>query len=293
MARRPYRRRHGFTPFKAADRPPPGTYDPALDQGLAAATRGYGDLQQDYDVGKARGEDDYNTGLSDLLRGHTRAGEDFDTQGRELDTGYNRSLSDLLSARTRGTEDYGQNIQTLERNYQRLGGQQGQAAAARGVTSGGALLQALAKRTENQSIERKPIDTGYNRFMDDSRAGESRLGEDYQSGRSALDRARLREGEDYARQGEGLSQSLERAFGAGGDQTIGLARGGRELTQYGIDTNQSRFAQAAQTGYVPPSRPRNEHTDPTTGQTYRLIRTPSGRLVRLLPSGQIRRRPRR
>jgi hypothetical protein len=78
------KKRKGFTPFKAPVNPPPGTYDPAIDAQVRAAQRGYGDLGQDYTVGKTRAQDDYLTAtqndqtdyrnaLGDLTQTHDRS----------------------------------------------------------------------------------------------------------------------------------------------------------------------------------------------------------------------------
>lgn len=249
-------KKKGFTPFKAPVNPPPGTYDPSIDAQVRASGRGYGDLSQDYTVGKTRAQDDYLVATGDLT------------------TSRDRSLSDLLAARSRAGEDYNANIAGLDRSYLRLGDQQTQAANAAGVLGGGVLAQALAKRTANEAIDRAPIDTNYNRYLADSQTQESRLGQ------------------DYAENADKLSLGLDRAYGTGGDQTIALARAGRENTQLGIDATEARWGQARGTGYVAPQKPASEHTDPRTGQVFRLVRTPSGQLVRLLPSGQTVRRPR-
>jgi hypothetical protein len=252
------KKKKGFTPWKAPVNPPPGTYDPSIDAQVRASGRGYGDLQQDYNVGKTRAQDDYLTNTGDLT------------------TSRDRSLADLLAARTRGTEDYTANIATLDRNYQNLGNTQGGTItqAGGGTFQGGVLAQALQKRTANEAIDRAPIDTNYNRFLADSQTQEGRIGQDYNENLGKL------------------SLALDRAYGDQGDQTIGLARAGRENTFLGTDATAARFAQAQQTGYIPPEKPANEHTDPRTGQTFRLIRTPAGKLVRLLPSGQTVKRPR-
>jgi hypothetical protein len=296
------KKRKGFTPFKAPVNPPPGTYDPAIDAQVRAAQRGYGDLGQDYTVGKTRAQDDYLTAsqndqtdyrnaLGDLTQTHDHSLSD-------LTQSHDRSLSDLLLGRTRGTEDYRTNLSTLARNYQNLGNAQGGTItqAAGGTFQGGALLQALQKRQANEAIDRAPIDTGYNRFLSDSQTQEGRVNQDFTTGSSRLNEdlatgsSRLQD--ELNRQLGALSLGLDRKYGDQGDLTVDLARAGRENTAYGIDATASRWGQAAGTGYTAPEKPANEHTDPRTGQTFRLVRTPAGQLVRMLPSGQTVRRPR-
>jgi hypothetical protein len=272
------KKRKGFTPFKAPVNPPPGTYDPAIDAQVRAAQRGYGDLGQDYTVGKTRAQDDYLTAT-----GYDQA--DYQNALGDLTQTHDRSLSDLLLGRSRGTEDYNASIAGLDRSYQRLGGRQAQSAAAAGVSGGGALAQALAKRTANEAIDRAPIDTNYNHFLSDSQTQEGRVNQDFTTGSSRLQ-------DQLNRQLGALSLGLDRTYGDQGDETVKLARAGRENTAFGIDATASRWGQAAQTGYTAPEKPANEHTDPRTGQTFRLVRTPAGQLVRMLPSGQQVRRPR-
>src|SRR3954463_8562660 len=272
------KKRKGFTPFKAPVNPPPGTYDPAIDAQVRAAQRGYGDLGQDYTVGKTRAQDDYLTAT-----GYDQA--DYQNALGDLTQTHDRSLSDLLLGRSRGAEDYNSSIAGLDRSYQRLGGRQAQSAAAAGVSGGGALAQALAKRTANEAIDRAPIDTNYNRFLSDSQTQEGRVNQDFATGSSRLQ-------DQLNRQLGAASLGLDRTYGDQGDETVKLARAGRENTAFGIDATASRWGQAAQTGYTAPEKPANEHTDPRTGQTFRLVRTPAGQLVRMLPSGQQVRRPR-
>lgn len=275
-----HKTRKGFTPFKAPVNPPPGTYDPSINAQVRATGRGLADLTQDYGVGKTRAEDDYLIGAGEITRGRDEALTD-------LTTGHDRSLSDLLTARTRGTEDYNTSVATLGRNYRDLGYAQGGTItqAGGGTFQGGALVQALQKRVANEALDRAPLDTNYNRYLADSRTQEERLNSDYALGTQ-------RTSDTGGRQLDALSLQLDRAYGGQGDQTIGLARAGREATQLGIDATEARWAQARGTGYVPPEKPANEHTDPRTHQVFRLIRTPSGQLVRLLPSGRQVRRPR-
>jgi hypothetical protein len=278
MAKKAAPKKKGFTPFKAPVNPPPGTYDPAIDAQVRAAQRGYGDLGQDYTVGKTRAQDDYLTATQNDQT-------DYQNALGDLTQTHDRSLSDLLLGRTRGTEDYNASVANLDRSYLRLGDQQTQAANAAGVIGGGALAQALQKRTANEAIDRAPIDTNYNRFLGDSQTQEGRINQDFTTGSSRLQ-------DELNRQLGALSLNLDRTYGDQGDQTVALARAGRENTAFGIDATASRWGQAAGTGYTAPEKPANEHTDPRTGQTFRLVRTPAGQLVRMLPSGQTVRRPR-
>jgi hypothetical protein len=274
------KKRKGFTPFKAPVNPPPGTYDPDIDAKVRAVQRGYQQMSEDYPVGKTRAQDDYLTATQNDQT-------DYQNALGDLTTTHDRSLSDLLLGRTRGTEDYNTSLTNLDRNYQNLGNAQGGTItqAAGGTVQGGALLQALQKRQANEAIDRAPIDTNYNRFLSDSQTQEGRVNQDFTTGSSRLK-------DQLDRQLGALSLGLERTWGEKGDQTVALGRAGNENIQYGIDATAARWGQAAGTGYTAPEKPANEHTDPRTGQTFRLVRTPAGQLVRMLPSGQTVRRPR-
>lgn len=218
-----------------ATSPPPGTYDPAIDAQVGQAGRGLGDLLSDYvrDYGEpgtalgGRSGEDYGLGKANVQRGLDQGLEDITRMS-------GRSLADLLQARTRGGEDYAQNIAGLQRGFAQLGAAQGQTARAAGVQRGGALAQALAKRTENEAIARAPIDTGFARFNADSGTAESRLSED-----TIRSTSRLREGAatDFGALDRGLLRGTE-------DAATQLARARRENTQFGLDANAARFYQA-------------------------------------------------
>lgn len=142
------------------DRPPPGSYDPILDQQERTGQRGYGES------------------MDDLLRQGARATTDFTLGQQETGRQYEEGLSDLLKQRAETQQDYSTNLQTLARNYQRLGNVQGQRARQAGVIEGGGFAQQAAqKRATNQAIEKAPIDTSFNRFIEGSQIAEKRLGE--------------------------------------------------------------------------------------------------------------------
>jgi hypothetical protein len=215
--------------------PGSGTYDPAIDAQVGQTGRGLQDVLDDY----VRNYGELGTALGG------RAGEDFTTgkqrayqsltQGlADVNLGAGRNLADLLTARSRAGEDYQTNIAGVQRGFAQQGAQQTQAARAAGVQRGGALAQALAKRTENEAIARQPIDTGYQRFTADSASAEQRLGEDQQQNVGRLMQGAVNTGTDlrtgYLRGGEDALDALKRA--------------GREAVQFGIDANAQRLYQA-------------------------------------------------
>lgn len=203
----------------AAVRPPAGTYDPMLDAGLAASKRGYGDMQFDFsrDYGSngagGRAFNDYQIGLEGLTRSR------------------DRGLADIGTGEARALQDRDTSLGNIGRAFQQLGGRQTAAAAAAGAARGGALQQGMAKRAVNQDLERAPVLTAFDRQKADFTTSRARVGEDFTSQSGAL-------GLGYQRAGE--------------DAITGLGRAGREVGQFGIDTQAARLFQATQAGYQPP-----------------------------------------
>jgi hypothetical protein len=197
--------------------PPAGSYDPALDAQRSAANRGILDTRQDTELGLGRAGQDYGLGVEDLQRGQTRGTEDLDR------------------TQQRGDEDYGRNTQLLQRSFNILAGQQAQAQRQMGVSTGGAVLQAAAKRQANQGIQQQGLDLAHTRLGEDVARGRTRLGEDT--------------GEGIGRLGLGYNRQVT-------DFTTGLSRANRENTAFGLDVNAQRYFQAAQSGWQPPRRPR-------------------------------------
>lgn len=161
-----------WTPFVAPTSPPPGTYDPGLDQQARAAERGLVDFRSDAERDTARSEDDYLTARGDVER----------TRGE--------GIADIMRSRARGLED-------LDRRYARQASAQTQAINAAGALHGGALAAAMRRRAENRAYEQ-------GRFMDDSALSESRL-----TGAADRDLGRLALG--HQRSGEDRSTALTRA----------------------------------------------------------------------------------
>lgn len=264
-----YRARAGreFTPFQAPARPPAGSYDVGLDAQERAIERGYGDLQEDFDIGRTRGETDLALGTGDIIRGR------------------DRSLADLVRDASRFREDVGVRRGGLERDFTRsnddivrqyheLGGAQTQAGTAAGL-AGGYFAQAAAARGANRG------------------RAQTRLSEDVQAARDELTRQSSRFDEDYGVQTGRINEDaqhgvsrlglgFERLFGTQGDMTRQLTRGGRELAAGRQDISEARFGQASQAGYEVPTRPENEST--IRGVTFRRLgggryQLPDGRIV--------------
>lgn len=227
---------------RTATAPPPGTYDPTYLAQIRQGQRAYDDYQQDYGVGKTRAEDDYLSAISELTTGR-------DQNLQDLETGRGRNLSDLLRSRTRATEDFGLATSDIARRYQQLGDKQMQSARRANVEGPGILRQSLEARQANQGRDQAGLGRNLARFMEDSQLSESRLGEDFT-------RQSSRVGADTSRQADRLSLALERAYGVGGDQTIGLARAGRNQEALRQDLTGQMWYDAVRNGYAPPRRRR-------------------------------------
>jgi hypothetical protein len=122
----------------------------------------------------------------------------------------------------------------LQRGYQTLASQQRQQFQAHGLAYGGASLQAAAKRQANEAFEQQPLDVA-----------RARLGEDtgLQLGRLALDMAPP----------DASNPLGGRRFQ---DRTTQLTRAKREDASFGLDIGAEKVFQATQSGWVPPTPPR-------------------------------------
>lgn len=267
----------GYAPFAPNLAPPSGYYDPALDAQLAATKRGLADTQSDYDTGISRLGSDYALGQQGVNQGADRNLADL-TRTRD------RSLSDYDVQRGQTTQDRDTAVASLQRAYARTANAQRQRMNASGVLSGGARLQAAAKRTANEALDRAPIDTGYARAIQGIDTGVSRLGENFatQSGRI---------GEDRQSQLAQLALQSGPQGRSAQDLLTGLTRAQRETAQFGLDTTTAAAQQAAQAGWNPNAgKPSNEFTSPA-GTTYRVLKTATGNVFQLPDGRRVKTRP--
>lgn len=244
-----------FIPTRVPERPPPGSYDPALDAAEGQTQTGFSDLLDDAAKKRTRGLGDYGLSRGDLTRQR------------------DERLADVGRSRTRGEEDFASRLGGLQRQFRILGDNQRQAANARGVSQGGTLAASAAKRAENEAYDRQPLDVA-----------RTRLGED-------LDQDVTRTGEAHDRGVGALDLNYQRTFGPGQDMDVALARAARDTGQFSIDTGRSRNFQAMQNNYDPlADKPRNEFTTYGAGGERLDYRTLGGGRVRV-PSGQTLRVP--
>ncbi len=258
-------------PFRA----PPGSYDPGLDAAERASQRGLADLLEDTGTANTRDFRDYtqgagdlnrqrDEGLADLLQGRGRFERDLGTARTrgvaDFEQSKGRLLGDYTQSTARAGEDYGRNIGELDRGYGRLRDQQGQAAQQAGAASGGALAQAVRKRTENQAWDRAPIDTNfkrgnqdrdenYKRQTDDVNEGMRRQGADWDT--QEWDRRA-----DWSQQQQRLGDDTDRGLGRLAQQTsdrwddrnkVQVPRAQRENQFFGQDTQEARIGSVRQT----------------------------------------------
>jgi hypothetical protein len=226
---------HSFTPYQ----PPPipsGYYDPALDAQRDAATRGLNNTQQDVGLAGRRAGEDYGLDPSDPTYGYSAVGG--------IEQGFARNTQDLGTARANEGVDYGRSVEMLTRNYRQLGRQQGEQARKYGVTSGGVALLSAAKRSENQGLEQRDLDTTHQRAVQGFDTAGTRLGEDRTNA---------------------LGQALTGYNRGVADRGTSLGRARAEDTFYGTDVGAQKLYQAQQAGYEAPVRGepggirRNEH----------------------------------
>lgn len=255
-------RRRRFTPYRPPT-PPAGSYDPSLDAQEAAARRGLVDLRGDLGTQQARDVTDYAMGQDELSRARYRNQSDIQSQMignfQDIDTQLNRTA-----------EDEQRQTQLLNRQFGILGRNQLQAVNTAGVIRGGALLQAAARRAENQGIEQQSINQAAARRHEDLSRQRQRV---EQEGARAIDRGF----EDYnLGMGKlGLEYSLPDANNPLGgrryqDRTTQVTRAERENTAFGLDIGAQRSYQAAGAGWDPEPKPSNEFG--TGANAYRVLR---------------------
>lgn len=238
-------------PWQAAS-PPPGSYDPTIDANQNAAWRGLGDLRQDVERTNTRSANDLSLAIG--ADGQSGIGQQKAW-----------SLSDNMRSRTRSQEDHGTATANLGRQYGNLARSQGQQAQQAGAVGGGALADALLKRTANQGREQSGLDTSLSRTLADLSTSDQRI---EKSAQDRVGNATL----DYGRGVEDRNQ-------------VQVPRAQREYTQFGVDSEKQRSFQASSNGlYQAPVRPANEFKSPG-GTAYRVLK---GRTTRfMLPNGQI------
>ncbi len=155
---------------------PAGSYDPALIYQAGAANRGLGYQNQDYlrdwngfqigaDGQVVRPTGDVNA--TEPLR--DKAGNPvLDDNGQQIMVPkYGRGVRDYFTNQDRINQQYDWQRDDTARGYRDLGNNQLQGINQRGLLGGGALAQALAKRTTNEARDQERISTGRSQSLAD------------------------------------------------------------------------------------------------------------------------------
>lgn len=148
--------------------------DPALGYASASANLGLGYQNQDY-----------NTNWSGMVTnpdGSIQRPGDLTATNPDGSPQYGRGLQDYFTNFDRANADYNTATGDLQHSYQTLGNNQSEAANQMGVSEGGALAQALAKRTANQAHDQSGLDTTHNRSLADLLTNTSRGATDAYTG---------------------------------------------------------------------------------------------------------------
>lgn len=147
---------------------PAGAVDPALTYQMDAANRGLGYQEQDYTGNWG--------GFRQLADGSIERPGDLNGAGR--------GVRDYFQNFDRLNHQYDEQKGDTSRGYQQLGNSQLQSINQRGLLSGGALAQALAKRTENEGRDQERIQYARSGSLSDLLTNTSRAASDAYTGYS-------------------------------------------------------------------------------------------------------------
>lgn len=180
--------------------PPPGTYNPQIQQEVERSRRGIDDLLENLELEARRSKQDtaqkrreiglgYRQNISDQRRqlGYDQA--DLGYHLGQLGINFERSIQDLGTAKLRGQEDYARTLTSLQHEYGARAEQQTQNAIQQGTDETGTSAAAAAVRGANQRFDKSNVDLSHQRAEEDYATREGRLRQDYGS-----DVARANEG---------------------------------------------------------------------------------------------------
>lgn len=155
--------------IKTSDLVKPGMYDPNLD--FTGQTQGLGFFQQygvdPTDPSANNPGSAYNVGTAHINEGLSGGSGSYrDPQtGQTLNYTVPGTLAELGNAKSNAHADYLTQTGNVQRGYQNLASSQAGRAEAAGVAHGGALEQALAKRTANQGRDQGALDESWRRYV--------------------------------------------------------------------------------------------------------------------------------
>ncbi len=224
--------RVGAKPVVAAAQPTPASPTPAAPSPSGptqpfALPAGAFNPQRQVEVEEA------NRGLEQLQ------GEDATAATRDV-SDYNTALAQLQQSEQQQGADHATNLATIARAFQNLKTAQEQKDNAAGVVSGGALLQAAAKRSSNEGLETAKQNTAFERQQLADQAKAAELARELAPPPEA-----------------GSLDPTELAQGGRKFQDIGTALSNAALNNAFFGESQNRLAgqEAAENGYVPPTAP--------------------------------------
>jgi hypothetical protein len=181
-------------------------------------------------------------------------------QGQQAQQQYGYNAQDLGTQQQRLQQDYQSQVQALGRQYAQLGTAQRQSAQQAGVANGGYFAGANRVRTANQAIDRQPLDTSYQRGLQDIQTQRERQQTGLQQALAGIDLGRSQTFQDYGIQSGRAADQQQLGLGnlslgyerGNEDLATQLARAARENAYYGQDARAAAYQQAAAYGYVPP-----------------------------------------
>lgn len=138
------------TPWTPPSFPPTGTFNPQRELETGEGQRGLEQLEGTTATSEAQLRADYGTGT-----------EGFNTSEK------------------RSNADFSKALELLKESYTRLGTRQQEGANRAGLLQGGALLQAAAKREENEGKEKETKTTAHTRAIEDLNTRRAAFNRDF------------------------------------------------------------------------------------------------------------------
>lgn len=230
-----------YTPI-GFNAPPPGTFNPQIQQEVERSRRGIDDLLEGLELEGKRTHQDTAQKRREITLGRQQTVAD---QRRQLgygqaDLGYRlgqlginftRAIGDLGTAKLRGQEDYTRTLTNLQHEYGARAEQQTQNAIQGGTDEAGTSTASTAVRGANQAFDKGNVDLSHQRSEEDYATREGRLREDY--------------GGDVARANEGFGRQQQEAgvnIGRAGQAAV---RSQHALTLAALRAAQERATKAS------------------------------------------------
>lgn len=201
--------------------PPPGTFNPQIQQEVERSRRGIDDLLEELEQEAKRTHQDTGQKRREIALGRRQTVAD---QRRQLgysenDLGYHlgqlgvnftRAITDLGTAKLRGQEDYVRTLTNLQHEYGSRAEVQTQNAIQQGTDEAGTNTASAAVRGANQRFDKSNVDTSHERAEQDYATQEGRLRQDYEGNvgraREGFDREQTAAGININRAGDAATR---------------------------------------------------------------------------------------